>query len=181
MELTPMHKRVIALDVHQAKITAFAVVEHDDGRVEVTKRDFGAFKREVNTSCPPRRSCVRRKQRPPAAVDNSAPMSNRQGSTYRSQFRVQTDGATSLRRRVAEEASTRPYPRLPKFKSDSRGGGIGLLPAPRFCNQYGNCSRTQENPCQRPSPNASASFAARTASRTSSSWTIGSTGMRRFA
>ena len=46
MDLTPMHKRVIALDVHQAKITACAVVEHDDGRVEVTKRDFGAFKRD---------------------------------------------------------------------------------------------------------------------------------------
>ena len=35
MDLTPMHKRVIALDVHQAKITACAVIEHDDGRVEV--------------------------------------------------------------------------------------------------------------------------------------------------
>lgn len=46
MDLTPMHKRVIALDVHQAKVTACAVVEHDDGRVEVTKRDFGAFKRD---------------------------------------------------------------------------------------------------------------------------------------
>ena len=46
MDLTPMHKRVIALDVHQAKITACAVVEHDDGRVEVTQRDFGAFKRD---------------------------------------------------------------------------------------------------------------------------------------
>jgi len=46
MDLTPMHKRVIALDVHQAKITACAVVEHDEGRVEVTKRDFGAFKRD---------------------------------------------------------------------------------------------------------------------------------------
>ena len=44
MELTPMHKRVIALDVHQAKITACAVVEHDDGRADVTKRYFGAFK-----------------------------------------------------------------------------------------------------------------------------------------
>ena len=46
MDLTPMHKRVIALDVHQAKITACAVVEHDDGRVEITQRDFGAFKRD---------------------------------------------------------------------------------------------------------------------------------------
>jgi transposase len=41
-----MHKRVIGLDVHQAKITACAVVEHDEGRVEVTKQDFGAFKRD---------------------------------------------------------------------------------------------------------------------------------------
>ena len=46
MDLTPMHTRVIALDVHQSKITACAVVEHDDGRVEVTQRDFGAFKRD---------------------------------------------------------------------------------------------------------------------------------------
>lgn len=46
MDLTPMHKRVMALDVHQAKIAACAVVEHDDGRVEVIKRDFGAFKRD---------------------------------------------------------------------------------------------------------------------------------------
>ena len=42
MDLTPMHKRVIALDVHQAKITACAVVEHDDGRVEVTKCETSA-------------------------------------------------------------------------------------------------------------------------------------------
>lgn len=41
-----MHKRVIALDVHQAKITACAIVEHDDGRLEEIKRDFGAFKRD---------------------------------------------------------------------------------------------------------------------------------------
>jgi transposase len=46
VELTPMHKRVIALDVHQAKITACAIVEHDDGRLEEIKRDFGAFKRD---------------------------------------------------------------------------------------------------------------------------------------
>ena len=46
MDLTPMHKRVIALDVHQAKITACAVIEHDDGRLEVIQRDLGAFKRD---------------------------------------------------------------------------------------------------------------------------------------
>lgn len=46
MELTAMHKRVIALDVHQAKITACAIVEDGDGHVEVTKHDFGAFKRD---------------------------------------------------------------------------------------------------------------------------------------
>ena len=46
MELKPMHRRVIALDVHQAKITACAIVEHDDARVEVIQREFGAFKRD---------------------------------------------------------------------------------------------------------------------------------------
>jgi transposase len=46
MELIPIHKRVIALDVHQAKITACAVIETADGQLEVIKRDFGAFKRD---------------------------------------------------------------------------------------------------------------------------------------
>ena len=46
MELTSIHKRVIALDVHQAKITACAIVERDDGRLECILREFGAFKRD---------------------------------------------------------------------------------------------------------------------------------------
>ena len=46
MDLTPMHKRVIALDVHQAKITACLVVEHEGCRAEAIKRDFDAFKRD---------------------------------------------------------------------------------------------------------------------------------------
>jgi transposase len=46
MDLTPIYRRVIALDVHQAKITACALIEHDDGRLEVIRRDFGAFKRD---------------------------------------------------------------------------------------------------------------------------------------
>ncbi len=46
MEPTAMFKRVMALNVHQAKITACAIVEHDDGRQEMTKLDFGAFKRD---------------------------------------------------------------------------------------------------------------------------------------
>jgi len=46
MELTPLYKRVIGLDVHQAKITACAIIEHPDGRVEVVLREFGAFKRD---------------------------------------------------------------------------------------------------------------------------------------
>jgi transposase len=41
-----MHKRVIALDVHQARISACAIIEHDDGRLEEIKRDFGTFKRD---------------------------------------------------------------------------------------------------------------------------------------
>jgi hypothetical protein len=39
-----MHKRASALDVHQPKITACAVVKHGGSRVKVTKRDFGAVK-----------------------------------------------------------------------------------------------------------------------------------------
>ena len=46
MELNPIYKRVIALDVHQAKITACAIADHGDGRVEVIKQEFGAFKRD---------------------------------------------------------------------------------------------------------------------------------------
>lgn len=46
MDLKPLYKRVLALDVHQAKITACAIVEHDDGPQEVIRRDFGAFKRD---------------------------------------------------------------------------------------------------------------------------------------
>jgi len=42
-----MHRRVSALDVHQPKITACAVVKHDDGRVKVTKRAFGAVKLDL--------------------------------------------------------------------------------------------------------------------------------------
>lgn len=46
MELNPIYKRVIALDVHQAKITACAIADQGDGRVEVIKQEFGAFKRD---------------------------------------------------------------------------------------------------------------------------------------
>ena len=46
MELPPLYKRVIGLDVHQAKITACAIVEREDGRLEVILREFGAFKRD---------------------------------------------------------------------------------------------------------------------------------------
>lgn len=44
MDLTPMHKRVIALDVHQSKITACALIAQENGSVEADKREFGAFK-----------------------------------------------------------------------------------------------------------------------------------------
>ncbi len=46
MELTPIYKRVIGLDVHQSKISACAVAEHADGTVTMEHREFGAFKRD---------------------------------------------------------------------------------------------------------------------------------------
>jgi len=46
VELTPIYKRVIGLDVHQAKISACAVTEQPDGSVCVVMREFGAYKRD---------------------------------------------------------------------------------------------------------------------------------------
>jgi len=49
MEITPIYKRVIGLDVHQAKISACAVIEHADGTLTVEHREFGGFKRDRRT------------------------------------------------------------------------------------------------------------------------------------
>jgi transposase len=46
MELVALHKRVIGLDVHQAQITACAIIEDGDGTTRVEQRQFGAFKRD---------------------------------------------------------------------------------------------------------------------------------------
>jgi transposase len=45
MELLPLHKRVIGLDVHQGQITACALIEGDDGSVHIERRTFETFKR----------------------------------------------------------------------------------------------------------------------------------------
>jgi transposase len=46
MELVSLYQRVIGLDVHQAQITACAIIEGDDGVARVEQRQFGAFKRD---------------------------------------------------------------------------------------------------------------------------------------
>ncbi|SDY54501.1 Transposase IS116/IS110/IS902 family protein [Nitrosomonas sp. Nm58] len=46
MELTALYKRVIGLDVHQAQITACALIEEEDGTARIVQRQFGAFKRD---------------------------------------------------------------------------------------------------------------------------------------
>jgi transposase len=46
MELIALYKRVIGLDVHQAQITACAIIEEPDGTMRVEQRQFGAFKRD---------------------------------------------------------------------------------------------------------------------------------------
>ena len=46
MEIAPMYKRVIGLDVHQAKISACAVIEQADGAITVEHHEFGGFKRD---------------------------------------------------------------------------------------------------------------------------------------
>ena len=45
MELLNLYKRVIGLDVHQAQITACAIIEDAEGTTRVEQRQFGAFKR----------------------------------------------------------------------------------------------------------------------------------------
>lgn len=46
MELVALYKRVIGLDVHQAQITACALIEEPDGTTHIEQRQFGAFKRD---------------------------------------------------------------------------------------------------------------------------------------
>ncbi|GGE90894.1 IS110 family transposase [Massilia psychrophila] len=46
MELVTMYKRVIGLDVHQAQITACALIEEADGATRIEQRQFGGFKRD---------------------------------------------------------------------------------------------------------------------------------------
>ncbi len=41
-----LHKRVIGLDVHQAQITACAIIEEADGTTRIEQRQFGAFKKD---------------------------------------------------------------------------------------------------------------------------------------
>lgn len=46
MELKPIYRRVIGLDIHQAKISACAVSERSDGSVVMEMQEFGGFKRD---------------------------------------------------------------------------------------------------------------------------------------
>jgi transposase len=46
MEIRPIYKRVIGLDVHQNKISACALIEQPDGTVTVEHREFGGYKRD---------------------------------------------------------------------------------------------------------------------------------------
>ena len=46
MELISLYKRVIGLDVHQAQITACALIEGPDGQTLIERRTFGTFKRD---------------------------------------------------------------------------------------------------------------------------------------
>jgi len=46
MELVPIHKRVIGLDVHQAQITACAILEEADGETRIEQHQLEAFKKD---------------------------------------------------------------------------------------------------------------------------------------
>lgn len=46
MELVALYKRVIGLDIHQAQVTACALIEEADGSTRIEQRQFGAFKKD---------------------------------------------------------------------------------------------------------------------------------------
>ncbi len=46
MELTPIFNAVVALDVHQVKITACALFANASGEVQRELKEFGGFKRD---------------------------------------------------------------------------------------------------------------------------------------
>lgn len=46
MQLQAIHRRVVGLDVHQSQITACALIEQPDGKTQIERRQFGAFKRD---------------------------------------------------------------------------------------------------------------------------------------
>lgn len=46
MELAALYKRVIGLDIHQAQVTACALIEEADGGTRIEQRQFGGFKRD---------------------------------------------------------------------------------------------------------------------------------------
>jgi transposase len=46
MELAALYRRVIGLDIHQAQITACALLEEPDGTTRIEQRQFGGFKRD---------------------------------------------------------------------------------------------------------------------------------------
>ena len=46
MELVALYKRVVGLDIHQAQITACALIEEPDGNVRIEQRQFGTFKKD---------------------------------------------------------------------------------------------------------------------------------------
>ena len=47
MELTPIHKTTIGLDVHHQQITACVIAEREDGAIHTEIKEFGTFKRNL--------------------------------------------------------------------------------------------------------------------------------------
>ena len=46
MEINPIYRSAVGMDVHLAQVTVCAIVAGTDGEVKVETREFGAFKRD---------------------------------------------------------------------------------------------------------------------------------------
>ncbi len=62
MEIEAINRRVIGLDIHQTQITAYALVEDDQGGLRKEHRQFGGFKRAWRYRIEFRPKCTRGKE-----------------------------------------------------------------------------------------------------------------------
>ena len=99
MEIEAIHKRSIALDMHQAMVMACAIIEEEDGTIRIERRKFGAFKRDRRALAD---GCA--EQRP--GVRLGVTVSDLHGNSARAMIRQQERGQAPSRARSSRAIPT---------------------------------------------------------------------------